>query len=42
MVQPCSITWWPTVTFVADVRERHAVVGVQHAAVLDVAVGADR
>jgi len=40
MVQPCSITWWPTVTFPAD-RELDAFVGMQHRMVLDVGTFAD-
>jgi hypothetical protein len=39
-VQPCSMHWWPMVTFVAQ-HQFDAAVGVQHAAVLHVAVAAD-
>ena len=40
IVQPCSITWWPTVTLRPMVH-RHARVDVQHGAVLHVAAVAD-
>ena len=40
-VQPCSIAWWPMVTSVAQ-RQRAPGIGVQHRAVLHVAVVADQ
>ena len=40
IVQPCSMTWWPMVTF-APIVSGKPVVGVQHAAVLHVGAAAD-